>query len=67
MSEWSTLDGYEVDMTTDRAVLVKRVGKPSEAKTWIPRSLCMDGEELALRDRDIVVKTWFADKESLAT
>ena len=64
MSEWCTLDGYAVDVETQRAVLVVHV--KSGAKTWIPRSLCDAGDLLSLHDKDIVVKTWFADKEGLA-
>lgn len=63
MSEWCTLDGYSVDADTRRAVLV--VHTRTGVKTWIPRSLCDDGEALSLHDTDIVVKTWFADKEGL--
>ena len=60
---WSTLDRYRVDQTTTRAVLL--IDTTSGEKTWVPRSLCMGGDLLSPPMTDIIVATWFADKEGL--
>ncbi len=49
--------------TTDLAVLVEDdIG----AQTWIPRSVCEEGDSLEEGDDDVRVERWFAEKEGLA-
>jgi hypothetical protein len=58
-----TLSGVdEVIATTEKAVLVSF---SNFRETWIPRSLCDNGECLEKGDTDIVVQEWFAKKEGL--
>jgi hypothetical protein len=55
-------DVDEVTATTQKAVLVRfTLGQ----ETWIPRSVCDDGDRLGKGDTDIVVEQWFATKEGL--
>jgi hypothetical protein len=42
-----------------------RVRFDNMEEKWIPRSLCEDGDQLDMGDRDVVVQQWFADKEGL--
>lgn len=58
---WTTLDGYTVKNTTLKAVLVMK----GTDEIWIPRSLIQDGEEVRKHDTDLVVRTWFCEKEGL--
>jgi hypothetical protein len=58
-----TLDKVEgIIAATQKAVLVRF---KNQEETWIPRSVCDDGSELEIGDTDIVVQTWFAEKEGL--
>src|SRR5690348_16453945 len=59
-----TLDGYIVRATTDLAVGVAKAKSSlgrEEALTWLPRSMCDDGDSLKKDDTDIVVERWNAD------
>jgi len=62
-----TLSGVEVIKTTEKAVLIIYTEKDEEFEHWLPRSVCMDGSELAEGDKDIVVEKWIADREGLPT
>jgi hypothetical protein len=55
-------DVDQVIATTEKAVLV-RFNHGQE--TWIPRSVCDDGDDLAKGDTDIVVGRWYALREGL--
>ena len=55
-------DVDEVIATTQKAVLVRFA---HGQETWIPRSVCDDGDTLAKGDQDIVVSRWFANQEGL--
>ena len=48
--------------TTEKAVLV---AFKDGCETWVPRSVCDDGDDLAKGDTDIVVELWFAKREGL--
>ena len=48
--------------TTEKAVLVRFT---NGQETWIPRSVCDSGDDLAKGDTDIVVELWFAKREGL--
>jgi hypothetical protein len=60
-----TLSGVEVIDTTRLAVCVAWSAHSEDHTAWIPRSLCDDGDTLEAGDKDVVVATWFADKEGL--
>jgi hypothetical protein len=55
-------DVDEVIATTQKAVLVHFT---HGQETWIPRSVCDGGDDLAKGDTDIVVQGWFANQEGL--
>lgn len=59
---WTMLTGYVVIKTNDKAVLVR---DDMQQESWIPRSVVMDGDYLVDGDRDLVVRSWFCDKEGL--
>ena len=48
--------------TTEKAVLVRFT---NGQETWIPRSVCDSGDDLAKGDTDIVVQGRFAAREGL--
>ena len=55
-------DVDEVIATTQKAVLVRFT---HGQETWIPRSVCDSGDDLAKGDTDIVVQGRFAAREGL--
>ena len=64
----ATLEGYVVRRVTALAVGICKAAIPlgaQEELTWIPRSLCDDGENLEEGDTDIVVDRWKAEQEGL--
>ena len=61
----TTLSGVEIIDTTRLAVQIAWTADSEDHTAWIPRSLCMDGDTLEEGDKDVVVATWFADKEGL--
>ena len=61
MESWTTVEGYEVVKCTDGAVCLSKNG----ADTWVPRSVCMDGDALTEGDTDITVKSWYASRDGL--
>ena len=58
---WTVIDGYKVQFTTDKAVLVKKGAE----EVWVPRSCLQDHESLAIGDTDLTVATWFVAREGL--
>lgn len=62
-----SLEGYVVRRTTEKAVGLAKSGSTilHDDLTWVPRSVCEDGDALAEGDTDITVAEWFADKEGL--
>lgn len=55
----TTLDGL-VMKTTEGAVL----WQPSRGdEFWIPRKVCIQGEEIEDGDEDIIVANWWLEKE----
>ena len=60
-----TLGGVEVIDTTEKAVLIAWTVKNEEHTSWVPRSLCLDGDTLNIGDTDVCVAKWFANKEDL--
>ena len=52
----------QVIATTEKAVLVRFT---HGQETWIPRTVCDSGDELAKGDTDIVVSGWLAAREGL--
>lgn len=63
-----TLEGYVVRRCTANAIGICKAVTPlglREDLTWVPRSLCEDGETLEEGDTDIVVAQWKADQEGL--
>lgn len=57
----TTLTG-EVVQTTDSAVLF---ATDDGTEFWVPRSVCLDGHWLNRGDVDIIVATWWLEKEGL--
>lgn len=52
----------EVKRTTRLAVLFK----PEDGdELWVPRSVCLDGDEIEDGDTDLVIADWFIDREGL--
>ena len=67
MSDWTTIEGWEVRRVTEKAIaLVKEGVGPLAELTWVPRSMCLDGDELAIGDTDIVVRSGIAVEKGLA-
>lgn len=70
-NEFVTLDGYVVVAQTRLAIGIAKTAKsaaapsPSDVATWVPRSVCDDGEAIGVGDTDMSVREWFADKEGL--
>ena len=48
--------------TSEKAVLLT-IGNGVEV--WVPRSVCVDGDTIDKGDTDLVVQSWFAEKEGL--
>lgn len=66
MAGWTTIEGWEVRRATEKAVALVREGAgPMADLIWVPRSLCMDGENLAVGDTDIVVRDGIAIEKGL--
>lgn len=61
MSRQTDLTG-EVVRATSYAVLFR---DESGREWWIPRSVCLDGDSLDEGDTDLVVATWFCEKEGI--
>lgn len=55
----TTLDGL-VLKTTDEAILWQPV---DDEEFWIPRKVCLQGDEIDDGDEDIIVADWWLDKE----
>lgn len=51
----------DVTRTTDAAVLVTIDGE----EHWVPRSVCLGGEDIAEGDTDLIVADWWLIKEGL--
>lgn len=51
----------EIKRTTDKAVLIEVDGEDH----WVPRSVCLDGDALAVGDDDLIVADWWLEKEGL--
>lgn len=56
------LRGSSVLRTTNKAVLI-RLDDMNEV--WIPRSVCVDGDDLDEDDTDISVQSWWAEQEGI--
>jgi hypothetical protein len=56
------LDGSTIIMTNYKAVLVRL---DTLDEVWIPRSVCIDGDELAEDDTNIEVQAWWIEKEGI--
>jgi hypothetical protein len=56
------LDGSVVLRTSRRAVLVRT---DDLAEVWIPKSVCIDGDDLEEGDKDISVRSWWAEQEGI--
>lgn len=67
MAKYDSLDKVEVVATTDKAVKVAWDRNGVVNMQWIPRSVCEDGDRLSEGDTDVIVETWFIDKEGLPT
>lgn len=52
----------EVLRVSPRAVLFRT---DTGIETWIPRSVCLDGDTIDVGDTDLVVAEWFCEKEGL--
>jgi hypothetical protein len=57
-----TLVSGLVEQTTDKAVLVKLEEGES---TWIPRSVCEDGDSIEEDDEELHVATWWLRKNDI--
>lgn len=61
-NDWITLEGYESGRGTEKAIILLKGRKTF----WVPRSVLLDGETMDPGETDIVMKTWFAEKEGFA-
>lgn len=67
-SRYETLDGYVVQVTTEKAVGIVRARSGASAKSdlvWLPRSVCQDGAYLNVGDTDIACFGSIADERGL--
>lgn len=68
MTEYVPLNG-EVDAVTDKAIHF--VYNPDDddpygqQEKWIPRSVCEDGENVAVGDEELRIARWFVEKEGM--
>lgn len=62
---WSTLSDVEVTAATEKAVLITWNEHGEDFQTWVPRSVCQDGDMLDIGHKDLTVKYWFVEKEGL--
>lgn len=51
----------EVERVTEKAILIVYEGE----EYWVPRSVCLDGNEAAEGDTDLIVADWWLEKEGL--
>lgn len=58
----TTLSG-EVKKTTDDAVLFQT---DDGTEFWVPRSVCLDGQEIDEGDTDIVIADWWLEANGVA-
>lgn len=56
------LDGSVVLRISRRAVLVRT---DDLDEIWIPKSVCIDGDDIEEGDQDISVRSWWAEQEGL--
>lgn len=56
---WTTLEGYTAGRGTEKAILLLKGRK----EFWVPRSVLMGGDSVDYGETDIVMRTWFAEKE----
>ena len=61
-SGYYVLAGTVVIRTTRRAVLLRCDGEYQQPELWVPRSVCVGGEELDLDDEDIEIKKWWVEE-----
>lgn len=54
LSKYETLSG-EIIRVTDKAILFENDANGQQ--TWIPRSVCLDGDALNVGDSDVIIKT----------
>ena len=52
----------EIRKATDKAVLI---ATEDGTEHWVPRSVCLDGDALAVGDDDLIVADWWLEKEGL--
>ena len=57
------LSGSSVIRTTQKAVLVRL---DDLTEIWIPRSVCLDGDDIVDGDEDISVQAWWAEQEDIS-
>lgn len=62
MSRQTTLTGEVLRPSTHRAILFRC---KNGSEHWIPRKVCLDGDTIDEGDTEIVVATWFCEKEGL--
>lgn len=62
MSSTATYKG-EVLRITDSAVHF--LFDVDDAKYWVPRSVCLDGDSVEVGDTDRVIQDWWAKKEGV--
>ncbi len=61
-----TLDGYVVRRVTEKSIAVAKVAFGASGDlTWLPRSMCEDGENLDIGDTDISVVENIAEERGL--
>lgn len=59
--DWTTVAGYTVVHHTGGALLI---GK-GDVQHWVPRSVVIDGETISDGDTDLVIRTWFCEREGI--
>lgn len=57
-----TILSGDVTKVTDGAVLFEQA---DGTETWIPRSVCIDGEDVEVGDSDLIVADWWLDKNGV--
>ncbi len=60
------LQGVEVVGTTEKAIKIRWTQPDDiEVEQWMPRSVCIDGNDIHVGFTEIMAATWFVEKEDL--
>ncbi len=57
-----TVSGEVLDTTTEAILFVRDDG----TEFWVPRSVCIDGDQADEGDTDLIIATWWLKRAGLA-